>query len=137
MKSNLDKFFKEHEQSAKEGVDFVIQEASEENKEISFRVRYFSDTNPRTKAAFATHYKPYARQVQMDTLDEKKDREIQVKIFIDISLVSWTGVEIDGKEAECNKENAFKLFMARPELFKALMGYAQDFKNYREDLGNS
>ena len=139
QKTNLDQLFKTDKKMEEDGIDFVIREKNEEKKEaeLSFRVRHFAATNPRVKAAMAGHYKPYARQIELNTLDQEKGDEIQAKIFIDTCLVSWKGVEIDGKEAECNKDNALILFKRLTALFKALWEHANDFENYREDLGNS
>lgn len=131
MGTNLDKIFKTNEDLEKDGVDFALDEKT------SFRMRHFSATNPRVKAAMASHYKPYARQVELGTLDQKKADEITMKLFIDVCLVSWQGVEIDGKEVECSKENALILFNRLPKLFDVLWRYANDFNNYREDMGNS
>lgn len=130
MKTNLDKLFKTNKVLENEGVDFVIDEKT------SFKLRHFAASNPRVKAAMAQHYKPYARQVDLGTLEQEKSEEIQMKIFIDTCLVSWTGVEIDGKEVECNKDNALKLFKSVPMLFDTLWKHCNDFQNYREELGN-
>ena len=131
MKTNLDLLFKTSDTLEQEGVDFAI------NEKTSFRLRHFSQNNPKIKAALAKHYKPYARQVQLGTLDQKKETEINVKVFSDCCLVSWQGVEIDGVEVECNRENALALFSRLPALFEALWKHANDYNNYREDLGNS
>lgn len=132
MKSNLDGLFKASEELEKNGVWFdVVADTT------GFLLRPFRPTNPRVKAALAAHYKPYARQVEMGTLDQKKELEIKIKMFIDVCLVDWKGVEIDGKEVECNKENALKLFKSLPDLFTTLQGYAEDFSSFKEDVGNS
>jgi len=131
MKSNLDKFFKTDAKHAEDGVEFVIDEKT------AFKVRHFNQTNPRIKAAMAQHYKPYAKQVELGTLGLDKQMEINVKVFIDVCLVSWRGVEIDGKEADCTPENAHKLFLDLPNLFDALWKHANDFQHYKEDVGNS
>lgn len=131
MKTNLDSVFRTNKELEENGVNFAINEVT------SFRVRHFTPLNPRVKAAMTAYYKPYARQVELGTLDPKKDQEIRVKLFVDICLVSWEGVEIDGKPAECNKDNAQKIFKALPTLFDTLWKYANDFVNYKEDVGNS
>lgn len=131
MKTNLDKFFKTSEALEKNGVWFEISD------KIGFLLKPFKATNPKVKSAMATHYKPYAKQVEMGTLDLDKQQEIQIKIFIDVCLEDWRGVEIDGQEVECSPENAHKFFKALPELFDTLWRHANDFSNYREDLGNS
>ncbi len=130
MKTNLDKFYKTDENHEKNGVWFDISD------DVGFLVRPFKMTNPRVKAAMATHYKPYARQVELGTLDSDKQQEINIKLFMDVSLVDWKGVEIDGKLVEFTKENGLKLFLMLPDLFEALWKHAHDFSNYKEDLGN-
>lgn len=131
MKSNLDKLFKTDKKLEEGGVWFDI------NDETGFLLRPFKQTNPRVKEAMARYYKPYAGQVELGTLDFKKNLEIQIKLFTDVCLVDWKGVDIDDKPVECTPENANKLFTALPDLFDTLWKHAQDYNNYREDLGNS
>lgn len=131
MKTNLDKFFKTSTALEENGVWFDISE------KIGFLLRPFKPTNPKVKAAMANYFKPYARQVELGTLEMDKQLEIQINIFIDVCLADWKGVEIDDKEVECNPENAKKFFKALPDLFDTLWKHAGDFNNYREDLGNS
>jgi hypothetical protein len=131
MKTNLDGLFKTDKDLEENGVIFVIDDKT------NFKLRHFASTNVKMKAAMAAHHKPYARQVELGTLDQKKSDEILVKMFIDASLISWEGIEIDGKPLECTKENALMLFTRLPALFDSLYKYASDFANYKEDLGNS
>ena len=132
MKTNLDKHFKTDASLERDGVDFALDDKT------SFRVRRFNSQNPRVKAAMAAYYKPFARQVELGTLPQEKNDEITMKLFIDVCLASWEGVEDEqGKAIECNKENALKLFKSLPDLFESLWKYANDFVNYKEDLGNS
>lgn len=132
MKSNLDGLFKASEDLEKNGVWFDVIE-----DKVGFLLRPYRPTNPRIKAALANYYKPYARQVEMGTLEHSKVLEIQIKMFIDICLVEWKGVEIDGQEVDCNKENATKLFKSLPDLFRTLQEYAEDFNSYKEEVGKS
>lgn len=132
MKTNLDKHFKTDTNLEKEGVDFALDDKT------SFRVRRFNGSNPRVKAAMAAYYKPYARQIEMGTLPQEKSTEIQVHLFVDVCLAAWEGVEDEsGKPIEFSKQNAISLFKSLPELFETLWKYANDFANYKEELGNS
>lgn len=138
MKTNLDKLFKADSTLEKEGVDFVIQEKGDGQEEISFKIRRFNAQNPRVKAAEAAYYKPYARQIQLGTLPVEKSDEIVMRLFIDVCLAGWNGVtDGDGKPMEFTKENALALFKRLPELFETLFKHANDFANYKEELGNS
>jgi len=129
--SNLDKFFKVDDKCAQDGVDFVVDDKTR------FRVRHFSTQNPRVKSATAKYFKPYARQIELGTLDPKKAEEITMNLFIEVSLVSWEGVEIDGTPVECTHDNALTLFKRLPQLFDVLWKHSNDFNNYKEELGNS
>lgn len=132
MKSNLDKIFKSDKGLEKDGVWFSYTETT------SFLIRRFGGFNAtKVKAALARYYKPYARLIEMGTLPEEKEKEIMVKVFVESSIVSWKGVEIDGKEVEFSVDAAVKLLTHLPELSESLLEYASDSKNYREDLGNS
>ncbi len=131
MKTNLDNLFKTSEDLEKNGVWFDL------DSKTGFLLRPFRASNPRIKAAMAKYYKPYARQIDNDTLDITKQREININLFLDICLVDWKGVEVDGEDKDLDRETATALFTRLPELFDNLWKHAQDFKNYKEDLGNS
>lgn len=132
MKTNLDKLFKTNKELEREGVEFALDD------KISFMVRRFVGSNPRVKAAMANYYKPFARQIELGTLPSEKSDELAMRLFIDVCLVSWKGVEgEDGKPLEFSKENALKLFQSLPELFGTLQAHANNFENYKEELGNS
>lgn len=131
MKTNLDGIFKTSPALEKDGRWFDL------NDTTAFLIRPFRATNPRVKAAMAKYFKPYARQIETDSLDTAKAQEININLFMDVCLVDWKGLEIDGVDVKYDKETGLKLFRELPELFASCWGYANDFKNYREDLGNS
>lgn len=137
MKTNLDRIFKTDADVEKTGVWFMVSD------ETGFLVLPFRPTNSRMKAAMATHFKPFARQIDLGTLDSEKEREIMVKIFVNACLVDWKGVEIEGKITPFSKEVAIGFLMRLPELYSTLIDYASDFKNFKEEfeeqqeLGNS
>lgn len=133
MKTNLDLFYKSDQDLEKNGVWFDVQDKSGP----AFLVRPFKASNPRIKAAMAKYYKPFARQIENDQLSLEKQREININLFLDVCLVEWKNVQIDGEEVVYSREAAFKLFTELPELFDTLFRYAQDFKSYKADLGNS
>jgi hypothetical protein len=132
MKTNLDGLFKNNQSFEKDGVWFMINETT------GFLIRRFGGMNStQIKKALAKHYKPYASQIQNDTLSDEKSREIMTRIFVESSLVDWKGVEIDGSDTPFSVEMATKFLTNLPDLCDALRDYASDSKNYREDLGNS
>lgn len=131
MKTNLDKIFKTDANLEKNGVWFEVTDG------VEFLVRPFNVANPRVASAMAAYHKPYARQIEMGTLDPKKSKDITINLFCDSCLADWKGIVIDGVETKYSKESAVKLFGSLPQLFDTLWKYANDFTSYKEDLGNS
>ena len=132
MKTNLDKLFKNDESLEKSGIWFQISDST------GFLIKRFGGFNSQAvKLELAKHYKPFARQIETGSMDEKKEKEIMLKVFVNACVLDWKGIEIDGKEVAYSKEECVKLLVGLPELADALVSYASDSKNYREELGNS
>lgn len=131
QKTNLDSIFKTSESLEKDGIWFDLNETT------GFLIRPFKANNPRSKGALAKYYKPFARQIENETLEVSKIKEISINMFLDACLVDWKGVEIDGVETAYSRDVALPLFKRLPELFDNLWNHANDFKNYRVELGNS
>ena len=103
-----------------------------------FKVRRFTPTNPRVKAAFAKYYKPYARLIEMGTMPVEKVEEININMFLDVCLVTWEGIEDENKKPiPYSREVAFDIFKAAPDLFETLWKFANNYENYRAEVGNS
>ncbi len=131
MKTNLDTMFKTSSKAEQEGIDFIISDG------VSFRVkRWHGPHSMEVRKLLAHKYKPYARQIQDGTISEAKATEIITTAFVETCVIGWDGVEIDGEKKPFSKEECIKLLIALPELCNSLLTYAQDTKNYREDLGN-
>lgn len=138
MKTNLDSIFKQDENLELTGIWFQISD------KIKFKLRRFGGSNT---AAMNKHsakiFKPYAQMIKAGTVPEDKMEELSMTLFIRSCLVDWKGVEDDGKELECNEENAIKLFKHLPELIDKLIKYADSAHNYKaefeqtEELGKS
>jgi len=131
MKTNLDKLFKNDTKLETEGIWMNISD------DVGFLVKRFGGFNEHSvKAALARHYKPYARQVENGTLEQSKEKEIMITVFVKACLKGWKGVEIDGVATEYTPEVGVKFLTGLPELADTLVNYATDAKNYREDVGN-
>jgi hypothetical protein len=134
MKTNLDGIFKSDENLARDGVWFDLSDT------VGFKLRQYNQFNPNTKAAVARHLKPYAHQIDKNILDPKKGLEIKARLLVEISLVDWKGIEIDGKPTDFSPEIAVQFLMELPDLLDTLTDHAQRTENYRKDteaLGNS
>jgi len=131
MKTNLDSLFKTNQNLEDAGVWFDVSEKT------GFLLRRFGGVNSsKIKATVAKIYKPYTRQVESGTLDPAKERELEVRIFVETCVLNWRGIEIDGMETPFEKELAIKFFLSLPELTNTLTKYATDVANYKDDLGN-
>jgi hypothetical protein len=133
MKTNLDKYFASDEKSETEGVWFELTDG------VSFKVKRFGGSNStKIKYLQQKYLKPYARQIDKGLMDDKKERQLYVKIFVEACMVDWKGVVDDNNdEVLYSQENALELFTNLPDLFDFLVASSTDDNSYREDLGNS
>jgi len=130
MKTNLDGLFKTDKAQEQEGVVFQLGETT-------FTMKRFGGFNsPLVRKAMAKYHKPYAKQVEMGTLSFEKEQEIMAKVFVEGSLMGWSGLEVDGEMVDYSKEVAVKLLIELPDLMNTLVEYASNADHYREDLGN-
>jgi hypothetical protein len=130
--TNLFTMFETNSDLESEGVIFELGEAK-------FKLRRMGGANSqKLKAAHAKYFKPFAKQIEMGTLNEQIEKEIVIKSFFEICVVSWEGFKNkEGVEIECNLKNALEVFKQLPELFNLLQSHASDFNHYRVDLGNA
>lgn len=131
MKTNLDKFYKTSKKIEQEGIWFKISD------EIGFLIKRFGGFNaPEVKASMAKYYRPYAKQIEMNTLSPDKEREVLTRAFVEAVVLDWKGIEIDGKPTPFSKDVAVNFFLGLPDLLETLTSYATNAENFREDLGN-
>lgn len=132
MKTNLDSLYKTDETMESEGIWFQASDT------VKFRCRRFGGMNStRVKAISSKYFKPYTKQIEMNTLPDKIQREIVVKSFVEACMVDWEGVIIDGVSMPFTVENAVLLLTRLPKLCDDLIEYSSKFDHYKEDLGNS
>ncbi len=131
MKTNLDQFFKTDKSMESEGIWLEFGKAR-------FRVKRFGGYNSqKVKLALAKHFKPFSRQAELGTLEPEQENKILAMIFIEASLVTWEGVEMEGKEVPYSVEAALSLFTELPELFQEIQRQAQLKDNFKVEMGNS
>jgi len=131
MKTNLDKIFKTDHELESEGIWFEIE------KDVAFRIKRFGGVNKNDVAKkLADYQKPYSRQIQMGTMDQGILEEMQLKVFIETSVVDWKGITVEEKEIPFTRESCLELLKALPDLTDTLVAYSSDSSNYREQLGN-
>lgn len=134
--------FKTNPDYEKNGIEIQYGENSK-GADIVFRIARAGGANQAFNKAMEVATKPYRRQIQNGTFDNKTADKLYMDVFIQTVLLGWEGVEdSEGKEMKFTTENAKKLFTDLPELFSDLRDQAANMSLFRqqelaEDLGNS
>jgi hypothetical protein len=92
----------------------------------------------------AKYHKPYARQLELGSLDPKTANGLMAKVLVESCMIGWSGfteIQIGAEgsvdvEVPFTKEKAIKVFSEAPEECTKLLNFATDHNNYRVDLGN-
>ena len=133
MKTNLGKAYQTDAAKEMNGTWLDIDEG------VRFLVSRFGGKNQsKIKKLQSTHIKPYARQIQLGTMDPEKEREVYVKVFVEACMLGWEGV-LDDKDnvIEFDKKTAVALFKELPDLFDDVVSIVTEPDIFKEDLGNS
>ena len=89
--------------------------------------------NRKFQRVLAAKSKPYARQIQLDELDDETDMRIIAETYAETVIIGWRGVkDRQGLELPFTKENVVKLLMELPELFADIRRQARDISNFRK-----
>lgn len=131
MKSNFDTQFKTDEHFETDGIWI------EYPNKAQIKIRRFGGSNSQKVRAIASaNFKPYSRQIEMGTLDEKIDKKITITTFVKGCVVDWKNVIIDDVETPYSEEAAIALFISLPELYEHLLKESQKLDNFKVSLGN-
>ena len=132
MKTNLDHLYKTNSEMEKEGNWFELAEG------VALKITRFGGFNSANiKKALAKYYKPYARQIEMGTLAPELEKSIMNKVFVESCVKDWKGIEIEGEQVPFSIEKCVDLFNSLPDMADTLITYASDYKNFKEEVGNS
>lgn len=100
-----------------------------------FKIHRAGGANQKFKNYAQAQFKPYTRQIQQGTLDEKVATEINADIFARTVVVGWEGVTgPDDKPLEFNYENCKQLLIDLPDLFADIQKAAQDASLFRKEM---
>lgn len=131
MKSNFDAQFKTDEQYETEGIWIEYPNKAE------IKIRRFGGSNSqKVRSIAAENFKPYSRQIEMNTLDEKTDKKITVTTFVKGCVVDWKNVFINDVETPYSEQAAIDLLISLPELYEHLLKESQKLDNFKVHLGN-
>lgn len=105
--------------------------------EAWFRIARAGGANKAYLKAMADRLKPFRRQIQTETMDEKVGEQLVMEVFVDTVLLGW-GSKVpdpeheggtidapyiedpDGKRLDFDRDNAIKVLTDLPELYREL-----------------
>lgn len=96
-----------------------------------FRIKRAGGANNEFAKALEARTRPYRRQIEMGTIDQKVADKLLIETFVDTVLITWEGVkDREGKDIKYSKEAAVKLFTDLPELFVDIREKAMNVANF-------
>lgn len=106
--------------------------------EAWFRVARSGGANKRYLNMMGERLKPFRRQIQTETMDEKVADRIVLEVFVDTVLLGWGSKEhgdgIIGDEEDkplsFDRDNALRVLTDLPELFQALRAESERLANF-------
>lgn len=126
--------FKTDEKIEQEGINVEYGTASN-GKPITFKVARTGGSNTKYLKLLEARTKPYRRQIQNDTLENKLAEKIFLEVFVDSVLLGWENVEdASGTLLVFNRENAIKVFTDLPDLYNDLREQASKSALFRAEI---
>jgi hypothetical protein len=108
-----------------------------EYPDCSITIHRAGGANKKYAQAISNKMKPYARKVQLGTMEEALAYRLLVEAYAEAIVIGWEGVTgKDGKPLPFTKENCITLFMDLPDLFADVRGQAENaaaFKVVQEE----
>lgn len=105
---------------------------------VSIRVARAGGSNDRYMRRMEVLTKPYRRQIESKTADNKVLEKIVLEVFCETVILGWDGVEDrNGNVLAFNKENAMMLFTDLPDLFAEVKSQATDEALFRLSLNEA
>lgn len=100
---------------------------------IKFLIARVGGANTAFSKALEAAQKPYRRQIQTDTMDERVAEGIILDVFARTVILNWEGVQDrDGVDMPYTKENVIKLMTDLPDLFADIRVQAQNVTLFRD-----
>lgn len=131
--SNLFQMFGTNKNYEKNGVN-IRYGFNDENKPIEFTIARAGGSNTAFLKGMEAALKPYRRQLQTDTMDEKLAGDLMRKVFCKTVILGWTGVKDEnGKELTYSPETCEKLMERLPDLYADLREQAQNAALFRSE----
>lgn len=131
---SLYKAFETNPELEKQGIVLEYGDNSK-GKPIGIRIARAGGSNSAYNKRLEVLVKPYRRQIQTETIDNKVLEKLVLQAFAETVVLGWENVEDrDGNDMEHNVENVIKLFTDLPDLFKDVQEQASKAVLFREDI---
>lgn len=132
--TNLYSAFKTDSDLEKNGI--VLQYGlNSKNKPIEFRIARAGGANARYAKVLEHKIKPHRRMIQNGNIAEEVAMAAIRETFVETVLIGWDGVEDENNERlEFSKENALKLFIDLPDLFRDIKEQAENGSLFRAEM---
>lgn len=113
--------------------------------EAWFKIARSGGGNKRYLTQIGERLKPFRRQIQTETMDEKVADRIVMEVFVDTVLLGWgsyakgdEGEQVaqpwiedrDGAHLDFSRDNALKVLTDLPELFRELRAESERLANF-------
>lgn len=126
--------FKTDTSREREGIDIEYGTA-DNGKPILIRIARAGGGNERFSKTFEQKIKPYRKQIQTETLDEKISKRIMIETFAETVVLGWANVQdADGEYLEYTRDNVIALFIDLPDLFDDIREMSNKSSLFREAL---
>jgi hypothetical protein len=130
---SLFKDFSTNQDKEKTGI-WVEYSPNEDGSVPRFRIARLGGANRRAAVITDRVMKPFARQIQLNTLRPEKAEELDRHIFCEACLLDWQGVQdANGQEIPYSFENAIDLFTQLPDLFTDLKLRSMQAASFRDE----
>lgn len=126
--------FKTDENTEKKGI-ILEYGLNSKDEPIQIRIARAGGGNTAFNKLMEAKVKPFRRQIQNETIDNKQVEQIMREVYADTIVLGWDGVEDENNDPlEFTRENAIKLFTDLPDLFRDIQEQSQRSALFRSTI---
>lgn len=90
--------------------------------------------NPNYRRRMRAVMKPYRRQINRGTLDDKLADQLHAEVLADSVILGWKHLQESGKEVPYSRQKCIDLLVGFPELKEDIVDAASDLDTFLEDM---
>jgi hypothetical protein len=101
---------------------------------VRVKIARAGGSNARFAKALEARMRPYRRQFETGTLDDKVATAMLIEVFADSVILGWEGItDAAGNVLPYNRANVIKVLTDLPDLFSDIREQAMKSANYRAE----